>query len=269
MVKNNMFQMVLPVLVLIILSSSCRSYKNVPYFTDFADTSYYTNVKTTSFKSPRIQPDDLLNITIQTIDPDINLLLNSANMLNPAVGASSNTTVGQQQVATGYLVDKNGEVELPFAGKVKLQGYTTVEAREVVRNAIGKYVKDPIVNIKFSNFRVTVLGEVAKPATYIVPNEKVSVLDALGLAGDLTIYGRRENVLLIRDSLNDQKSMIHLNLNTKEVIASPYYYLQPNDIIYVEPNEAKAASVDAIRNRNITILASALSVILVLVLQLR
>ena len=93
-------------------------------------------------------------------------------------------------------------------------------------------------------------------------------MDALGLAGDLTIYGRRENVLLIRDSANDQKSMVHLNLNTKNVIASPYYYLQPNDIIYVEPNESKAASVDAIRNRNITIMASALSVILVLVLQL-
>lgn len=268
MIKKKIFQLLGAGALIVMAFTSCTSYKNVAYFRDFADTSYYSNVKTTAFKSPRIQPDDLLNITIQTIDPEINQILNSSNALTPAVGASSSVTVGQQQVATGYLVDKNGEVEIPFAGKIKLQGYTTVEAREVVRSAIGKYVKDPIVNIKFSNFRVTVLGEVAKPATYIIPNEKVSVLDALGLAGDLTIYGRRENVLLIRDSANDQKSMIHLNLNTKNVIASPYYYLQPNDIIYVEPNESKAASVDAIRNRNITIMASALSVILVLVLQL-
>jgi polysaccharide export outer membrane protein len=125
-----------------------------------------------------------------------------------------------------------------------------------------KYVKNPIVNVKFNNFKVTVLGEVLKPATYIMPTEKVTVLDALGQAGDLTIYGRRENILVIRDSL-DKKNMVHLNLNSKDIMSSPYFYLQPNDVIYVEPNKSKAASTDAVRNRNITIIASVLSLLIV------
>jgi polysaccharide export outer membrane protein len=244
--------------------TSCTTYKNVAYFTDFADTAKHTTVQTIPFKSPVIQPDDLLTITIQTIDAEITTLLNSAN--TPAQSAASGSVLGGQQLqyTPGYLVDKNGEVEIPFAGKIKLQGYTTVEAREVIRTEISKFVKDPIVNVKFANFKITVLGEVLKPATYIMPTEKVTVFDALGQAGDLTIYGRRENVLVIRDSVNNQKSMVHLNLNTKDIISSPYYYLRPNDVVYVEPNKAKAAGSDAVRNRNITIIASALSVLLVI-----
>jgi polysaccharide biosynthesis/export protein len=242
--------------------TSCRSYKDIPYFTDFPDTSYRTSVQTQAFKSPVIKPDDLLNITIETIDPEITALLNSANAVTQSVGSSVSP---QMQTVSGYLVDKNGEVELPFAGKLKLAGYTTIEAREVVRTAMAKFVKDPMVNIKFSNFKVTVMGEVTRPAIYIMPTEKVTLFDALSQAGDLTIFGRRENVLVIRDTLDDQKTMIHLNLNSKNIINSPYFYLQPNDVVYVEPNEAKAASTDAVRNRDIAILASILSILLITV----
>ncbi len=242
--------------------TSCRSYKDIPYFTDFPDTAYRTSVQTQAFKSPVIKPDDLLNITIETIDPEITALLNSANAVTQSVGSSVSP---QMQAVSGYLVDKNGEVELPFAGKLKLAGYTTVEAREVVRTAMEKFVKAPMVNIKFSNFKVTVMGEVTRPAIYIMPTEKVTLFDALSQAGDLTIFGRRENVLVIRDTLDDQKNMIHLNLNSKNIINSPYFYLQPNDVVYVEPNEAKAASTDAVRNRDIAILASILSILLITV----
>ena len=245
---------------------SCTSYKNAAYFQDFDAASIKTSVKPANFKSPVIQPDDILSVTIQTIDNDINAILNSSNAAAQAVATS---TAGIQQTITGYLVDKNGEIELPFAGKIKIQSLTTVEAKEHIRKEISKYVKDPIVNVKFSNFKITVLGEVARPATYIVPNEKVGLLDALGLAGDLTMYGRRENVVLIRDSANGEKNMIHLNLNSKDIISSPYYYLQPNDVIYVEPNKYKVASIDAIRNRNITLIASALSVLLVAATQIK
>lgn len=249
-----------------IACTSCTSYKNIPYFADFPDTTYRISVQTQAFKSPVIKPDDLLNITIGTVDPEITAILNSANVITQPVGSSSNI---QPQTVSGYLVDKNGEVELPFAGKLKLEGYTTIEAREVVRTAMQKYVKDPIVNIKFSNFKVTVFGEVARPATYIMPTEKVTLFDALSQAGDLTIYGRRENVTVIRDTLGNQKNMVHLNLNSKEIISSPYFYLQPNDVVYVEPNESKARSTDAARNRNITIIASLLSIILVAVSRIR
>ncbi|MFT4155376.1 polysaccharide biosynthesis/export family protein [Parafilimonas sp.] len=217
-------------------------------------------MQTQAFKSPVIKPDDLLNITIETIDPDITALLNSPNVITQAIGSSASL---QPQTVSGYLVDKNGDVELPFVGKLKLEGNTTVEAREVVRTAMQKYVKDPIVNVKFSNFKITVFGEVARPATYIMPTEKVTLFDALSQAGDLTIYGRRENVLVIRDTLDNKKNMVHLNLNSKEIMSSPYFYLQPNDVVYVEPNKSKAASTDAVRNRNITILASLLSIMLV------
>lgn len=213
-----------------------------------------------AFKSPVIKPDDLLNITVQTIDPEITALLNSANAVTQTVGSAASL---QAQTVSGYLVDKNGEVELPFVGKLKLSGYTTVEARDVVRTAMQQFVKNPIVNIKFSNFKVTVMGEVARPATYIMPTEKVTLFDALSQAGDLTIYGRRENVLVIRDTLDNQKNMIHLNLNSKEIISSPYFYLQPNDVVYVEPGESKAASLDMARTRNIAILASVLSLLIV------
>ena len=239
---------------------SCTAYKNIPYFADFPDTAHKTTVKTVLFQSPIIKPDDLLSITIETVDADITRLLNSANSVAQAsdVPASAN-----QQTIPGYLVDKNGEIELPFVGKIKLEGYTTIQARDTITAAISQYIKNPIVNIKFANFKVTVLGEVLKPSTYIMPTEKVTVFDALGQAGDLTIYGRRENVLVIRDTLNNQKNMVHLNLNSKNVMSSPYFYLQPNDVVYVEPNKAKAASTDAARNRMITITASVVSLLIV------
>lgn len=242
------------------LLSSCTPYKNIPYFIDFPDTAQKTSVKTVSFSSPVIKPDDLLSITIETVDADITRLLNSAN----TVAQTSNLPPSaNQQTIPGYLVDKNGEVELPFIGKIKLEGFTTIQARDTITAAISQYIRNPIVNIKFANFKVTVLGEVLKPSTYIMPTEKVTVFDALGQAGDLTIYGRRENVLVIRDTLNNQKNMVHLNLNSKNIMSSPYFYLQPNDVVYVEPNKAKAASTDAARNRMITITASVISLLIV------
>lgn len=247
-------------IVLICSMPSCTTYKNIPYFTDFPDTAKKTSVTTASFSSPTIKPDDLLSITIETVDADITRLLNSAN----TVAQTSNLPPSaNQQTIPGYLVDKNGEVELPFVGKIKLTGYTTVQARDTVAAAISQYIKNPIVNIKFANFKVTVLGEVARPSTYIMPTEKVTVFDALGQAGDLTIYGRREDVLVIRDTLNNQKNMVHLNLNSKSIMSSPYFYLQPNDVVYVEPNKSKAASTDAARNRMITITASVVSLLIV------
>ena len=245
----------------ILCFSSCNQYKHITYFEDFKDTSKRTSVQTVPFKSPTIQPDDLLSITIETVDPQVSALLNNANDVTQT--ATSTFPAPQQATIPGYLVDKNGEVELPFIGKIKLQDYTTIEARDVVRTEMEKYVKNPIINIKFSNFKVIVFGEVARPATYIMPTEKVTIFDALGQAGDLTIFGRRDDVLVIRDSLNNKKNMVHLNLNSKDIMSSPYFFLQPNDVVYVEPNKSKAASVDAIRNRNITILASIASFLVI------
>ncbi|WP_225975351.1 polysaccharide biosynthesis/export family protein [Panacibacter ginsenosidivorans] len=242
----------------------------MPYFQDFPDTAKPAIIKTIPFKTPVIQSDDILSITIQTIDNDITNLLNNNNGVNggnsslPVAGSSTTPGTPNQSAIAGYLVDKAGNVELPFIGEIKLAGLTTSEAHNLIKKEANKYFNNPVVNVRFANFKITVLGEVNRPASYIAPNEKINLFDALGMAGDLTIFGKRENVLLLRDTLGD-KQMIRLNLNSKDIVSSPYFYLQPNDIVYVEPSKYKIASVDAIRNRNITLAASALTILLVLV----
>jgi polysaccharide biosynthesis/export protein len=244
---------------------SCSTPKNIPYFQDYSDTAKPLLIKTVPFKSPVIQTDDILSITIQTIDNDVTNMLNSSTSVNNASATMpvlSNSISGTPQPVSGYLVDKDGYVEVPFVGKVHLAGLTTAEAKDTLSKELNKYFNDAIVNVRYANFKITVIGEVVKPSTYVVPNEKVNVFDALGMAGDMTIFGKREDVLLIRDTLND-KRLVRLNLNNKDIISSPYFYLQSNDIIYVQPNDSKAASTDAYRNRLLAIAAAVLTVIIV------
>jgi polysaccharide export outer membrane protein len=250
-------------LCFLIFISSCTPYKNIPYFQDMPDTAYSpVLVKTAPFSEPTIQPDDILVVTIQTIDPQANTILNKTGTSTFALNNS--TGLGPNQPAiTGYRVDKFGNIDIPFAGKIHLGGLTTLEAKNLIVQEISKYYKDPTVDVRFSNYKITVLGEVTHPSTYIIPNEKITVFDALGLAGDLTIFGKRENVLLIRDTLGEKK-LVRLNLNSKNIIGSPYFYLKQNDVVYVEPNKSKVASLDAARTRTYAIMASILSVIIVL-----
>lgn len=248
-------------LILLGFISSCVSTKNVPYFQDvsLADKSVAEN--TALFTDPVIQSDDILSIAIFTIDPSSSGVVNQTTSTQ-ALGASSASTIGQQQI-NGYLVDKNGEVELAVVGKIKLAGLTTYQARDLIRKNVTELYKNPSVQVRFANFKVTILGEVARPAAYTLPNEKVSVLDALGLAGDLTIFGKRENILLIRDN-NGKKEFARFSLNSSEIFNSPYFYLKQNDVIYVEPNKGKAASLNTARTQTFAIIGSALSVLVVL-----
>lgn len=249
----------------VLLGTSCKHYERIAYLKDFSDSSLPEAIQTHAFQSPLIQPDDVLSITIQTIDNEVTSLLNSGNSTTgiqgnvPVLGSSTGG-----QAPNGYLVDKEGRVELPFVGKVKVGGLSTADAKEEIRKQVDKYFNEPVINVRFANYKVTILGEVLRPSSYIVPNEKVSIFDALGLAGDMTIYGRRENVLLIRDSLT-YKKLIRLDLNSKEIVSSPYFYLQPNDILYVEPTDSKVATTDAYRNREIALYSAGLSILLIIV----
>lgn len=253
-------------IAIIIAGSSCKHYERIAYFKDFSDSSLPEAIQTHAFQSPLIQPDDVLSITIQTIDNEVTSLLNSGSSATgiqgnvPVLGSST----GGGQAPNGYLVDKEGRVELPFVGKVKVGGLSTADAKEEIRLQVDKFFNEPVINVRFANYKVTVLGEVMRPSSYIVPNEKVSIFDALGLAGDMTIFGRRENVLLIRDSLT-YKKLIRLDLNSKEIVSSPYFYLQPNDILYVEPTDSKVATTDAYRNREIALYSAGLSILLIVV----
>ena len=254
--RGYFFLSILIATVSIGLLSSCKTTKTIPYFNDFSDSiNKPSALKTIPFRNPVIQPDDILSITLQTIDQVVSAPVNTTN----------STAAGTAQQISGYLVDRNGEIELPFIGKIKLSGLTISEAQDSVRTAADKLFNNPIVNVRLVNFKVTVLGEVTRPSTFTMPSEKVTIFDAIGMAGDLTLTGKRENVLLVRDSAGDNRQMVRLNLNSKNIMQSPYFYLRPNDLIYVSPTKDRIVSADVITTRRITIITSALSVVSVLV----
>lgn len=223
--------------------SSCVSTKKITYFRDLPDSIKLMSITTPAYTDPLIEPDDIMTVTFQTADPT----------------ASSLT---QQQTAVGYLVDKDGFVELPFLGRIKLSGLTTYQARDTIRARALKDFVDPTVQVRFANYKVTVLGEVNKPGSYIIPNEKVSIMDAIALAGDMTVYSRRERVLLIREE-EGKKKLTRLNLASSTIFGSPYFYLKKNDVIYVEPDKSKSVATDT-STRAVTIVISTISVLITL-----
>ena len=253
------------------LLSSCATPKNVTYFQDVPDTLKQKMVALSAYYTPVIQPDDILQVSIQTLDPGATALLSQQNTANwPAMGANAAGSTGSTSSAnvTGYLVDKDGYVILPLIGKVMVKGKTTDQIRDEIRTKAAEFYKDPVVTVRFANFKITVLGEVARPSTYVMPNEKVTLLDAIGIAGDLTIFGRRENVMLIRDN-NGKKEFARFNLNNSNIFTSPYFYLHQGDVVYVEPNKAKVASTDIAQVRRLSILATALSLLIVIATRIK
>lgn len=239
--------------------------KKIVYFNDLPIDSARIVKEAAIYSEPIIQSDDIINVTVQTIDPTTSAVANQSVDVQ-AVGASSAAMTGNQ-VISGLLVDKDGFIHMALLGKFEVRGLTTYQARERITALAERYYKDPTVQVRFANYKITVLGEVARPATYTVPNEKVSVLDALGLAGDLTIYGRRENVLLVRES-GGKKELVRLDLNDSRIFQSPYYYLRQNDVLYVEPGKAKAAANNASRTQAFAIIGSVLSLLIVAITRL-
>jgi polysaccharide export outer membrane protein len=215
--------------LLLVAGTSCGNTKKVIYFPDVKDGAISSN---TPFPESIIQKGDILSVTITSPDPE------AAKPFNTTGGAAA------PDVPQGYLVNNDGNIQLPVIGNIKSEGLTKPQLRDAVIQKLvkGNLLVGPTVTIRFTNFRVTVLGEVNKPTVVTVPNEKISLLEALGLAGDLTIYAKRQNVMIIRET-KDEKIIKRINLNSDEIFTSPYYYLQSNDIVYVEPDKAKVASV--------------------------
>ncbi len=251
----------LGLLVIGILTTSCSSIKNIKYFKDISDSAEVTHIADLSYTPPKIQPDDILSVNIQTPDPVATQALTQGSIQSSAVGNTSTGSTGGQTI-TGYLVDSKGNIELPVLGIINVAGITTEQAREVIRTKAATIYQKPSVNLRFANFKVTVFGEVNKPGTYVVSNEKVNVLDALGLAGDLTIYGKRDNITLIRQSSNGAREMVKLDLTKSKILTSPYYYLRQNDYLYIETSKTKVAASDAIQSRNIAIITTAVTALI-------
>lgn len=228
-------------LTVIMLLNSCTSSKNVAYFQNSDSISLE---KSKMLYDARIMPKDILTITVSTTDQDAAIPF---NLTVPNVMSEGNRSAYSQPMMQNYLVDNDGNIDFPVIGNLHLGGMTKSEAEKYIDDKITPYMsknENPIVCVRMTNFKVSVLGEVAGPRTLIVSNEKISILEALAQAGDLTIYGRRDNVKLIREDANGEKHIYKLNLNNADLINSPYYYLQQNDIVYVEPNKAKAQNSD-------------------------
>lgn len=252
--------------IILLSLSSCVVTKKSVYFNDLPLDSAAA-VSLAEFNEPVIQADDILSITIQTVDVDATAAVNQVSTV-PAVGASSASSSVGNQTIRGFLVDKNGNVAIPMLGNIKVAGLTTYEARQLIAENASKFFKDPTVQVRFANFKITVIGEVAKPATYTLPNEKVTLLDAIGLAGDLTIYGKRENVMLIRDNLNGEKEFIRFNLNSYDTFQSPYFYLQQNDVIYVEPSKGRIAANNTATMQTISIFSTIVTLAILVITRL-
>ena len=251
-------------LLMIGLFCSCASNKKIAYFQDIQSIDRAALENAAKFTEPVIQSDDLLSINIFTLNLLSGAIVNQASP-TPVLGGNANTASSSQ--LPGFLVDKNGEIELSLIGKVKVAGLTTYQARELIRDKVSIIYQKPNVQLRFANFKVSVIGEVNAPSTYTMPNEKVSIMDVLSLAGDLTIYGKRENVLIVRDN-DGKKEYARLNLNSSEIFNSPFYYLKQNDVVYVEPNKRKVSASNTAQIQTIGVLASVLSVIVLAITNL-
>lgn len=224
MSKQNLYFFALFFCVLNI-TTSCKLREKIVYFNDSTQFNNGTN----KF-SPILQIDDLVSIVVSDLDVETVAIFNQ-----PTSSGQNPNYVNGASVNNGYLIDGNGEVSLPIIGKIKIAGLNRNEAVLLIEKELKKYLNNPLVNLSILNFKITVLGEVSQPGTYRIPNERITVLEAIGLAGDLKITGLRKNVLLIREE-NKIRKEIRLDLTSKEIFNSEGYYLKQNDVIYVEPN---------------------------------
>lgn len=241
------------ILVASILLHSCVSQKKVAYFNGVDATSEEEINK--SFQTnheAQIVNGDMLSITVTGLDP---LAVAPFNLPLVSYATPGSDQLYSAPTLQSYLVDVNGFINFPVVGQIKLSGLTKSEAIKLIGKKLTPYLKDPIVTIQFMNYKITVLGEVLRPGQYVINNERVTVLDALGLAGDMTIYGVRHNVLIAREN-NGQLEFARLNLNNADVFKSPYFYLQQNDVVYVEPNKVKSVA-----SQNFSLYLSSLSTI--------
>jgi polysaccharide export outer membrane protein len=245
---------------LLTLSSCGVQYKQVPYFQNVADSGMVQEV-ITNYQVLKIQKDDILAITVASLNTEASAIFNMGNTSSIQNGAGTN--VNPASNSNGFLVDQNGAIQLPIVGSIQVAGLTTSAARELIQLKLEPFLKEPIVSLRLINFKISVLGDVSRPGVFPIQNERISVTEALSMAGDLTITAIRNNVLLVRE-VAGKRQYVRLDLQKKEVFNSPYFYMQNNDVLYVQPGNAKYASVDS-SYRNVSIIISALSIIALLI----
>ncbi len=239
-------------LCMMVLLLSCASREKIVYVQN-GGTLQATNYAT------KFKPDDLLMITVSAPDPEVALPFN----LPAAAVSGINSTVANSQLQYQlYLIDKDGAIEFPVLGSVKVGGLEREEALTVLKDKLKKYISDPIVNIRIMNYKISVSGEVTRPGSFNVVSERVTLMEAISMAGDLTIYGRRDNITVIRD-INGTKTINHVDITKSDFINSDFYYLSQNDVVYVEPNKTRINS--SVIGPNVTATLTALSLVITVV----
>jgi polysaccharide biosynthesis/export protein len=221
-----------PIIYLLILFSlsSCLSKKRIVYLQgQQTESSNEVNYE------PQIQNDDMLSITILSNEPELAAPFNIDQLITSGNVGSTNLA------KTTYLVDNLGEIELPVLGKMKVAGFTKTYLKQYLKDRLAIYLKDPIINIRIVNYKVSVMGEVTRPGIYTISGDRVTLLEVLANAGDLTLYGKRDNILIIRDYLGT-KTYNRVDITKADFVNSAFYYLDQNDVVYVEPRKAKIDS---------------------------
>lgn len=240
-------------IVLAFLMSSCGTFKKIPYFKDL-NHSVPTQEQVENYSPLIIQPSDILGINVNSRNPESSAIFNyNLNRVN-----GNNYDNSRDNPVTGYMVDQNGEIHLPIIGNLKAGGLTTSELRDTLSRMLLTYYKDPVVNIRILNFKVSIFGDVQRPDVYTLQNERTTITQVLSLAGDLNITAIR-NIILIREQ-DGKRNFIPLDLTSKKIFESPYFYLKNNDEIYVQPDKTKYATVDR-GYRTASLVLSGLSII--------
>lgn len=249
--------------------SSCVSHKELLYLSDLpADADVTDSISNMGQTDLRIQPDDLLAITVSSYNLEASKPFNLEPTTMQSMASMQGTGGAASEPLTGYFVDQEGFIDFPILGRLNVNRKTLNETKTVLYGKLKTYLKDPVVNIRFLNLKVSVLGEVLRPGTIRLTNKRITIFEAIGLAGDMTPYSNRSNVLLIREK-NGKRSVKRINLQSSKVFQSPYYYLQQNDVVIVDPNKTKVNTVADQSSRLVSFISAGVSVLSIAILLLR
>jgi polysaccharide export outer membrane protein len=246
-------------LILAVVISSCTPYHNSVYFQGLDRNSGISH-KIDNYSPLTIQKGDILSLNVKSLNADASAMFNTESASSSSTSGGSAEGSTPSSGASGYLVDKNGEIDLPLVHKLKVAGMTIEEVQNTIQKAIAQYFKDLTVTVHLMNFKITIIGDVQKPGIFDVVNEHISIPQALSLAGDVSISGKRDNILLIRE-INGERQYLNIDLTSSKLLESPYYYLKNNDMLYVEEGRGKFITINPVK-QNLPIVLSLISLIL-------
>lgn len=214
---------------------SCSAPKNITYFQGLENLQEVTT-------SPKViatyKPQDIISIVVSASDPETAIPFNTVETSTTKSTELSTNNATSSKLPM-YLLDSDGMISFPVIGELKVSGLTSTGVKDLIKDKLKKYIKNPIVSVQLQNFKITILGEVANPGPFTISNEQITLIEAIGLAGDLSITGKRTNITVLRGE-NNKQTVYKVDLTSKDVFNSPVYYLAQNDVIYIEPNESKA-----------------------------